>query len=283
MSVQALLLLLFAAAIHAGWNFVLKRTRDRAAVFWWALALSSLFCLPALTAVGLPKAAAWPFVVGSAAAQAAYLALLSWAYSVGDFSLIYPIARGTAPLFLALWSCWLLHQAPSGTGLLGLIVLASGLIWLGMPARRLERSERHGLAVLLALLVALTISGYTVLDGAAVRLTSPLSYFLAEWCLSALLALPALLWKQGWSALRAAGWRERRSVVWIAGGSAGAYLLALEAYALSPVVYAGAVREISVVFATWLGWRVGEEKLGGRRLAASALVFLGVVLIGSHR
>lgn len=278
MSATALLLLLLAAALHAGWNFILKSTDEKLAVFWWALAMSSVVCVPALLWTGWPTREAWPLVVASAAAQAGYLALLSWAYSVGDFSLIYPVARGSAPLFILSW-CWLwLHERPTGSGLAGVVALAAGLMWLGATGLQ-AGGPKNRLALGLAILVAMTISVYTVIDGAAVRLTAPLGYFLAEWCLSALIALPALLAAYGWPRLRAVALQQPGRIAVIGLGSALAYLLALHAYALAPVSYAGAVREVSVVFASWLGWRLGAEPLGRNRVAASLLVFGGIVLI----
>jgi drug/metabolite transporter (DMT)-like permease len=274
----ALVLLLLAAGLHAAWNFVLKSTQDKLAVFWWAVVLSSLACVPALLWSGPPARAAWPLIAVSAAAQAGYLALLSWAYSVGDFSLIYPVARGSAPLFVLSWSFLWLQERPTMLGGTGILTLAFGLMWLGATGLSGGKSNNK-LALVLALVVALTISVYTVIDGAGVRLTSPLSYFLAEWCLSAVLLLPAMLWAYGWPRLQRVGREQPARIFVIAFGSAGAYMLALQAYALAPVSYAGAIREVSVVFASWLGWRYGSEKLGGQRVAASLAVFAGIVLI----
>ena len=280
MTPEALVLLLLAAWLHAGWNFRLKRCQERLTVLWWALALSALAVLPVLIWVPLPQGRAWIFVLASACAQAAYLGLLSLAYSLADFSLVYPVARGTAPLFLLLWSSRLLHEPLRGQGLLGVGVLSLGLMGMGLQ-RGVVRPPLAAVAA--ALGVAFTISIYTAIDGTAVKTTPALSYFVAQWCVSVLLALPPLLWRNSWGSLVEVLRRERSGVMWIGLGSALAYFLALQAYTLAPVGYAGAVREVSVVVGAWLGWRFGGERGGRLRLLSAGVIFVGILLIASAR
>ncbi len=283
MSLQALALLLCAAALHAGWNWRLKRARQRSLVMAWALTLSSLVALPALFWVPLPQGNQWFWVLASGALQALYIVVLSKAYAVGDFSLVYPVARGSAPLFLCLWSWLWLHEPISPQGALGIAVLSIGLALLGLPALAAGRpgSALPGLGW--ALLVAVLISGYTAIDGRAVHLMSTASYFLAQWTLSAVLVLPTLAWGQGWTSVFLGLRQEWPTVLLVGGGSAVAYFLALSAYRLSPVAYAGAVREVSVVMAAWMGWRWGREGGGAARLMASFLVFVGIALMVAAR
>ena len=281
MTPAALGLLLLAACLHAGWNFRLKRCQDRLTVMWWALALSAVAVLPVLFWVPLPQGRAWWFVVASAGAQAAYLGLLSLAYSLADFSLVYPVARGSAPLFLMLWSTQILHEPLHQQGLWGVGVLSLGLMGIGLGGIWRQR-VRHS-ALLAALGVAMTISIYTAIDGRAVKTTPALSYFVAQWTLSVLLALPPLLLRNSWSSLVRVLKRERGGVAWVGVGSALAYFLALQAYTLAPVGYAGAVREVSVVLAAFLGWRFGGESGGWSRLVSAGVIFLGILLIATSR
>jgi drug/metabolite transporter (DMT)-like permease len=278
-----LLMLLLAACLHAAWNYRLKQCQDRLPVLWWALAFSSVAVLPSLCWVSLPSGSAWWLVLASAAAQALYLGLLSRAYALADFSLVYPIARGSAPLFLMLWSSLFLHEALSTQGLTGVAVLSLGLMALGASGRR-GASHGHLMPALAAALgVAMTISVYTAIDGLAVKTTPPLSYFVAQWSLSVVLALPALLWVYSPQRLLGVLVRERAAVGWVGLGSGLAYLLALQAYSMAPVAYAGAVRESSVVVAAWLGWRAAGEPSGQARLAASLVIFAGLGLIALAR
>jgi drug/metabolite transporter (DMT)-like permease len=281
MTPAALGLLLLAACLHAGWNFRLKRCQDRLTVMWWALALSAIAVMPVLFWIPLPQGWAWLFVLGSAGAQAAYLGLLSLAYSLADFSLVYPVARGSAPLFLMLWSIQLLHEPLREQGLWGVGILSLGLMGLGVGG--IWRQRVQASALLAALGVAMTISIYTAIDGRAVKTTPALSYFVAQWTLSVILALPPLLLRQSWRSLVQVLQRERAGVAWVAAGSALAYLLALKAYTLAPVGYAGAVREVSVVLAAFLGWRFGGESGGWSRLLSAVVIFVGIVLIATSR
>lgn len=281
MTPAALGLLLLAACLHAGWNFRLKRCQDRLSVMWWALALSAIAVLPVLFWVPLPQGEAWWFVLASAGAQAAYLGLLSLAYSLADFSLVYPVARGSAPLFLMLWSTQLLHEPLRQQGLWGVGVLSLGLTGIGLGG--IWRQRVHLSALLAALGVAMTISIYTAIDGRAVKSTPALSYFVAQWTLSVVLALPPLLLRNSWTSLVHVLKRERAGVVWVGVGSALAYFLALQAYTLAPVGYAGAVREVSVVLAAFLGWRFGGESGGWSRLISAGVIFLGILLIATSR
>lgn len=291
MTPAALGLLLMAACLHAGWNFRLKRCDQRLVVLWWALALSALAVLPVLIWVPLPQGRAWIFVLASAAAQAAYLGLLSLAYSLADFSLVYPVARGSAPLFLLLWATRLLHEPLHAQGLLGVGVLSLGLMGMGLSGilgsgtgMQLGRRMDTQIAALIAALgVALMISVYTAIDGYAVKITSPRSYFVAEWCLSVVLALPPLLLRYRWNSLVEVLRRERSGVAWVGVGSALAYYLALQAYQLAPVGYAGAIREVSVVLGAFLGWRFGGEPGGPTRLFSAVVIFCGILLVATTK
>ncbi|MBX3172000.1 MAG: EamA family transporter [Candidatus Eremiobacteraeota bacterium] len=265
----------------------MKSCRERLVVLWWSLAFSALAVLPVLLWVPLPQGRAWTFVLASAAAQAAYLALLSLAYSLADFSLVYPVARGSAPLFLLLWSTQLLHEPLQVQGLVGVGVLSLGLMGMGLSGilgsgTRLRPGQQMA-ALLAALGVACTISIYTAIDGYAVKATPALSYFVAQWCLSVVLALPPLLLRNRWSSLVEVLKCERAGVAWVGLGSALAYFLALQAYTLAPVGYAGAVREVSVVLGAFLGWRFGGEPGGPARLFSAVVIFCGILLVATSR
>lgn len=281
MALSSLALLIAAAALHTGWNLVLKRASQRYLVTWWALVVGSVGLLPFAVAAYPFAPAIWPYVLGSAVFQAAYFALLALAYTTADFSLVYPIARGGAPALLALWATLFLREAPHGAGLFGIGLVVVGLLVVGsggwLRARGTAAPELRSVA--LALLIAVCISGYSVIDGAAVRRMAPGGYLALSLAATALLYAPAIVARHGW---RAAGdaWRcEWRRIVVVGALTALAYLLVLAAYARTPVSYAGAVREISIVFAALAGWRWLGERFGGVRLAGSLLIFGGILVI----
>jgi len=274
----ALSLLLLAAALHTAWNVLLKGAAAEAWLLsWLAVLVSGLLALPLLL-LDPPPAAIWPYALTSAVAEVLYFTLLAAAFRAADFSLVYPVARGSAPALLALWGVLFLGERPSAGGLLGLGTLAAGLVVVAWPARGAAGTSR---GVVLALGVALCISAYSAIDAAAVRLTSPAPYTALVFTLTALLLLPAVLRRYGaggaLAAARALGWRAPA----VGALLFGAYVLALQAYQVAPVSYAGAVREVSVVFGALAGWLLFGEPVGRRRVAGAGLIFLGVLLIAA--
>ncbi|HTQ79173.1 MAG TPA: EamA family transporter [Thermoanaerobaculia bacterium] len=275
MSPTALFLLLTAAFLHAAWNLLVRAAGDRLVFSWWSLMTLLPLGLGALL-LGPSLHGAWPFILASALLEAAYFALLAVAYGRGDFSLIYPIARGTAPLLLAVGAVAFLGEHLRPLGLLGLLVLASGLAVISGAGLRRTRS---GGGVGWALAVALFIALYSLVDGAAVRHFSPLPYTLAVFSLTALLAAPPLLLLRGRQALLAE-WRQSWRRIPVVGAlSLFSYLLVLGAYQITSVAYAGAVREVSVVVGALAGWRLLGEGFGLRRTVGALLTFSGILLI----
>jgi len=277
----SLALLLVAAGLHAGWNLLVRGAEDRLAFTWWALVVISPLAIPVLLAAP-PLRGVWPFALASAALEAGYISTLAVAYGRGDFSLVYPIARGAAPLFLAAGAVLFLHERPSPGGLAGLAILASGLavvggapsLWRRQPGHR-NSSRGAGWALGVALFIAL----YSLVDGAAIRRFPPIPYTLLVFALSAALTAPALLFLRGLQSLGAEWRRSRRRIPIVGALSLFSYLLVLRAYQIAPVAYAGAVREVSVVFGALAGWRLLGEGFGLTRTVGSLLVFLGIVLI----
>ncbi len=108
----ALALLLAAALMHAGWNLLVKRAAEQQIFTWWALLVGAACLLP-LVIVNLPlPPRVWPYIADSAALEALYFLALTRGYAIADFSLIYPIGRGAAPIFLAIWAPFFLGEKP---------------------------------------------------------------------------------------------------------------------------------------------------------------------------
>src|SRR5689334_5963727 len=115
----ALALLLIAAILHASWNFFVKRAKEKQVFTWWGLFIGSLCFIPLLIVNHPFPASIWPYVISSALVEAVYYIVLTRAYANGDFSLVYPMARGTAPAFLLVWAVLFLGERPHLMGLLG--------------------------------------------------------------------------------------------------------------------------------------------------------------------
>src|SRR5215469_4100408 len=169
----ALALVLAAAVTHAGWNLLVKQAHgDRELLTWLALGMGGVLLSPALVVAWRPLMVAWPFVVASAAAEAVYVLLLTAAYRRGDLSVVYPIARGTAPLLLAIWTTVFLAQPPRAGGLAGICALGIGVVMVAWTIERQPTATGHAAwsarqwaDIGLTLGVELSISAYSVVDG----------------------------------------------------------------------------------------------------------------------
>jgi drug/metabolite transporter (DMT)-like permease len=281
MPVSALGLLILAALLHAGWNLLLKNAGKKYIVLWWGLALGSIICLPILI-LHLPiPARIWPYALASALFEAIYDGVLAAAYQKDDFSLVYPIARGGAPALLAVWAILFLKETPNIAGKIGLVALTVGLMVVGSSKWWSVRRKGPGSAagIGLACLVALIISIYSVIDGAAVRLADAASYTVLVFVLTAVFGLPVILKLYGWQAVKDVGrlhWRQAAAIGCL---SLLAYMLVLITYTFAPVSYAGAIREISIVFGAFAGWLWLKEDFGLARLLGAVVIFAGILTI----
>jgi drug/metabolite transporter (DMT)-like permease len=255
MPASALGLALAAALVHALWNLLLAGARDSQAATAVGMCVGCVLFLPAL--VGDVSHEAVPWLVASSALELAYFALLAFAYSRAELSAVYPLARGSAPVFvLAVAGVPLVLQA------VGVVLVAIGVV--------LVRGGPRG--SLLALAVGACIAGYTLVDNEGVKHADALTY------LELVLVVPAVAYAAwiGKTRLRAAvGWRPA-----LAGaGMFAAYGLVLLALRLAAAAPVAAVRETSIVIATLLGAFVLHEAAGRARVVGSVVIVVGVAAI----
>jgi drug/metabolite transporter (DMT)-like permease len=293
MTLLALIFVLAAAIMHALWNLLLKGSDDRARTAWLATAAGGLLGLPVILLSAPVPLRSWGLATISAAVEVLYLILLTSAYGRGDFSAVYPLARGSAPALLMLWAALLLGERPSPAGIAGLALLLAGLAAVGWTAATGGGASRK--AVGLALGVAVCISCYSIVDAAAVRMAPAAPYTAGRFLLTAAAMMPVMAWRAAHSparppprpaALQGHGGRVRVNrgalrILLIGALSLGAYALVLTVYAMAPVAYAGAIREVSVVFAAIIGWRWLGESFGPARIAGSFAIFGGILLIAA--
>jgi drug/metabolite transporter (DMT)-like permease len=241
--------------------------------------IGSLMFSPALLILGLPARSTWILLAISALAEALYFIVLSFAYDDADFSLVYPLARGSAPALLALWSVLFLGERPTPGGLVGLAIIVAGLLIVGGSNWIEQNGHPHWRGILPALFLALLISVYSVLDGAAVKHTEPFAYAALIYFVSSVYMTPFILRRHPWAELKqelaAHGWR----LALIGALIVTAYFMALIAYRISFVSYAGAIREVGVVMGAIAGWQLLGEKFGGLRVAGAVIIFAGIVVI----
>ncbi len=279
MPIAAILLLFFSAILHTAWNLLLKQSGRKYIVTWWAILLGAGLLLPILFFTGLPARETWSLLLASVLVETAYFVVLSLAYREADFSLVYPLARGTAPLMIAVWSVLFLQERLTPGGMAGLGIIIFGLVMVGGSNLLAGTQTPRRSGVLLALVLALLISIYSVIDGAAVKQTPAFPYTILVFFLSPVLAAPLVFQRYGWQTLKNELAQNTARILAIGILTVSAYLLTLAAYAMAKVSYSGAVREVSVVMGALAGWLFLGEKLGRLRVWGALVIFGGILCI----
>ncbi len=279
MTPATLAILVCAAVLHSSAHVALKGGKDKLAFAWWQLAAILVFYSPVLlTAKWDWPPWVWLIIFVSGLVEAAYFYTTSRAYTLGDLSVTYPLARGSAPLFIALWAILFLHERPSALGYIGIVTIAVGLFLVNLPSLADITRPLRGLgqpAARWALSAGLCISAYSTMDKVGVRFISPLLYIYLVLIVTWLALIPF----ESASALKAEWQINKWKAVWAGVAVVGAYTLVLVAMQRSPVSYVGSVREMSVVLTAWIGSTFLGEGKAGLRVTASALVVAGIILI----
>ncbi|HKY85198.1 MAG TPA: DMT family transporter [Pseudorhodoplanes sp.] len=272
---------LVAAACHASWNAVLKLRLDPFRTVALIAIASAVVALPFLPFVGLPPAKAWPWLIASLILHLGYYIGLTEAYRTGDMGQVYPIARGAAPLFTAGMSTVFLGERLGLIGWSGVVILVAGVLLISLHGGRdLARLDRR--AVGFAFFTAVTICGYSLVDGIGARTGgSAHSYSVMLFLLDgAMMAVFAFL-RNGKATI--ADMRDHWRAAFTGGTlSLAAYWIAIWAMTVAPIALVAALRESSVLFAAAIAVIFLKEPLYAARVIAAGLIVAGIVLIRLH-
>lgn len=272
MDAGALGLALGAALLHAGWNVALAGAASTRAATAGVLVLGAplLAAAALITGAGV-SSTALPFIAASAALELGYFVLLARAYDGGEVAVVYPVARGLAPVVVLGAGAVVLGETVSFGAALGVLAVAAG-IFLVSPMLTAHRTVNFGRSrrdVLFGVAIGVVIAAYTLVDAEGVERADPIAYL-------ALVTAPC-------AALYPAVTRTRPDVGVRTGLTAaatfGAYLLVLAALERAPAAPVSAVRESSVVIAAILAAVVLHERVDGRRIAGAIAVAAGVAAI----
>jgi len=290
MSGLALAIVLVAALCHAGWNFLAKRSRNKLAFIWWFLLISTIGYFPmfiyfwsgtTVTPTG------WVCIVATGVLHALYFWFMGGAYERGDLSLVYPLSRGSGPLFVPILAIIFLQERLSAIGVSGIVLVVLGIYIIHLRSFTVESffeplRALRGSASVWALCTGGTIAGYSLVDKVGVGLVYPPVYIYLMFVISLLLLSPYVLIKAR-SALKTE-WQVNRVPVLVDGFLVlFTYMMILFAFRLSKVSYVVAAREVSIVFSALLGIFWLREAHAPQKIAGSALIALGVVLIGMSK
>ncbi|WP_433786382.1 EamA family transporter [Actinomycetospora sp. CA-101289] len=271
----AVAITLVAAVLHAVWNALAHGVRDRLVGFALiGVAYTVVAGIGALV-LGLPPAAAWPAILVSAGLHVVYTLLLWTSYELGDFSRVYPVARGSAPLTVVAIEVALGRPLPA-LQLLGIAVISLGLISLALDGGRHTRAALPALGAALATGVA--IAGYTVVDAGAVA-TTPVAVYAVWMFLLQGPVLPLIALARRGRAL--VGQVRPVALAGLGGGvvSLVAYGLVLVAQTSGATAAIAALRESSIVIGALIGSLFLGEPFGRNRVIAAAVVAVGIVLV----
>ena len=272
------LAVLFAAACHAGWNALIKVGLDPLSTTTLISIGSGLVALILLPFVGLPAWGAWPWLVASVAIHLIYFASLIESYRTGDLGQVYPIARGSAPLMTAAATTVIVDERLSLVGWTGILALVAGVLLLSARGGRdLAVVDRR--AIGFALFTAITVCGYSVVDGIGARASAnPNAYSVCLFIGIALVMVPYALYRDGRDVMPAMHLYWRRG---LAGGALQflSYGIAIWAMTIVPIAVVAALRETSVLFGATIAVVLLKEPLRAVRIVAALMIVCGLILI----
>jgi drug/metabolite transporter (DMT)-like permease len=275
LTLPVFLAVLTAAALHAGWNALIKIRLDPFLAMTLICFTCGMIALPALPFTGLPKAAAWPWIFASVVIHLGYYLFLAEAYRRADMGQIYPIARGAAPLMTAVASVFLVHDPLSAGNGVGILLLGAGVLLISLRGHR-HLMAPSKVAVSCALLTAITISAYTIVDGIGARTAGDPNAYAAA--LFAVDAYPMLIICLFWKGVKGVRPALGFLLPGFAGGamSLAAYWIAIWAMTVAPIALVAAIRETSVLFGGLIAVVFLKEPMTRVRAASGALILGGL-------
>jgi len=275
-------LVLLAALLHATWNAVVKAAGDRFLTFTAVRGTGTVVAICLLPLVPVPAPESWPYLIASIAVHNFYYVVLLQAYRFGDLSHVYPLARGVAPLTVAMLAAAFAGEVPTAGGAFGIALVSAGLVSLMFAGGRppMLGEEGHAAkAVGFAVMTGLFIAFYTVVDGLGIRASGATFGYIVwlnvgegiPFMMAALATRPTKI-----GPFLKANWRRTTSTGLLAVAAYGLVLYALSEGAMAHV---SALRETSVLFAAAIGALFLKEPFGRVRVAAAVIIVAGVVMM----
>jgi drug/metabolite transporter (DMT)-like permease len=275
MTFGVMLAVLGAAFLHALWNALIKVGASKIG----SMVVLSVMEVPIGLAVALtrpwPHAEVWPWVIAAGATHFGYKFFLTHAYDHGDLSRVYPIARGAAPMFVAIVGAVFLADAVSGAQYAGIAVLGIGIL---LMARGIFADGESRRLLPFALGSAAATASYTLIDGLGARVSGDAVAYVG-W----IFVVDGILFASGMVLWRGRGVLAGGMRGWAFGGLAsaasyGAYAISVWAMTVAPIAVVAALRETSILFAVLIGWLAFGEKMNPTKALAGITIVAGVLL-----
>ncbi|MFF5479164.1 EamA family transporter [Streptomyces sp. NPDC012935] len=268
---------LLAAVTHAGWNAIAHKITDKLVGFTLIAGGGVVIGLALMPFGAFPAAEAWPYLLASALVHIVYFALLMKSFQLGDFGQAYPLARGTAPLVVAVLAAVFAHEVPNGWGAAGIALSCAGLTGVALWGLRGRRPNWAAIGAALA--TGLSIAAYTVIDGLGVRASGSSLGYIAWLMVVEGLVIPAYaVWR--WRGQTVAVLRPFAALGLLGAAlSVTAYALVLWAQTKAELAPIAALRESSIIVGAAIGAVFFKERFGAPRIAAAALLVVGIGLM----
>lgn len=289
MNGNALALVFLGALCHALWNYFAKRASGGRPFVWLYGLISSILALPLvffwpLASVHDSTSTWFPLIamaLASGIVHIFYALSLQQGYQSADLSVVYPIARGTGPLFAVFGAVQFLHEHPSNVGWLGISVILVGILCIAGANNllRARNDSRLLKGIYWGIVTGLFIAVYTLLDAWAVKILSlhPLAFYSISLWFRTLLLAPFVL--QDRPTLKRQWQTNRRHIIAVSILSPAAYLLTLYAMTMAPISYVAPVRELSMLFGTLFAAQLLAEENAKSRLLGTLCIALGVAIL----
>lgn len=267
-----------AAFLHAFWNFIVRKTDNKALGMAGVILGHVILGLIGIAYAGWPPIKSLPFIVVSGIFHLMYQVFLLNAYRRGELTQVYPIARGTAPLIIAVLSITIFNVDLTPSHLIGISVISVSIITHGII--EYQRNHAHIKSLALAMMVGLCIASYSMVDGHGTRIAgSALSFYGASSLMNAIFFIPYLMvFEKGvmGKLLKPEGLK-----LLLIGGSASylAYVMVLWAILSVPIAVVSSMRETSVLFALLLGVVVLKERLTIDKIMLSVGILAGIFIL----
>ncbi|MDZ7905430.1 MAG: DMT family transporter [Cypionkella sp.] len=274
MSIGILLAVLGAAFLHAAWNAAIKVGSSRMGAMVLLSVGEMTIGLAVAAFLPLPPAVVWPWIAASSCAHFMYKFFLAYAYERGDLSRVYPIARGAAPMIVAIVGAALLPDVLAAQEYLGIFILGLGI--LAMAQGVFTEGENRKLLPF-AIGSAIATACYTMIDGSGARISgNAISYIAWVFVVEGALFLVGIVAWRG-AAIIPRGRRDWAAGMCAAVASYGAYAISVWAMTKAPIAVVAALRETSILFAVLIGWAVFGERISRGKILAAALIVSGVI------
>ena len=269
------LFVLFSAVLHAVWNSMASKYKNKnvsipAIVYGHVPA-----CIVAVIILPMPSVESFPYIILSALIHQGYQNFLLTAYQTGKFTTVYPVARGFGPLIATVISVIFLGVYLKVFTLLSILLISAGVIFIGLFSKSVLKNYK---ILYTSLTTGVFIGIYSVVDGYGARISmSAISYMSWVFIFSALFFPIVLKFRKQKNILKKT-LNEGKVIFWVGGFfSYVAYVITVWAFTKAPIPMVSALRESSIIFAIFIGYFYLKEKISLYKIISILLIFAGVL------